>query len=324
MIRLMIAGVCAVALTACTSGGESAPPPSSTSSTAPSGPATRPVDTANITAAAAFGDLTEVDLCEFLRPTDLLELGETRVGTPAAFDVCAIEVVEPDNTRATVYAGHFFEVQAQPTRTPTSTVPGGVRVYAGAGGDCRTDILFPDNVGLSVWAEMDTQFTADMCPLVTRAVEGVTGRLTGGIVSTRKITPNSLARADACAAFPADLPGFDPTRQFLHTKHWCSTPRGDGKNPYASLTLAVGYAPVAEMTTVAETIDGRATVIKKFPGQQDDGAFYCFASTAHQPIEIKDLPGASEYAMVEVWLPADDRCAKAKEIATQVWPKLPR
>ncbi|HVK24839.1 MAG TPA: hypothetical protein VM677_26070 [Actinokineospora sp.] len=324
MIRSWVTAVCAATmLSACTASVEVTSPEAPTTATE-SIPTTRAVDPARVTAEAAFGDLVAVDLCEFLKPEDLREFGETRIGSPGGFDSCVVEVALPDNTRARVYAGSFFDVLDEPSRAPSRTLAGGVRIYDGAGGECRTDIFFPDDVGLAVWAVMPTPPTIDLCPLVHRAVEAMGNRFPTGIVSTRNIASNSLAKVDACAALPADLAGFDPTRESGRAKHSCGSPSGDATTPHVSLTLAAGYAPVADLRTDTATIDGRPTIIHKFPLVTNEGLKYCAASAAHIPIEINDLPGATEYAVVEVWLATDDKCATAKAIAEQVWPKLPR
>ncbi|WP_436501932.1 hypothetical protein [Actinokineospora sp. HUAS TT18] len=323
MIRPLIAALCAATLlSACTETADPTPP--SPTTIAESTPTTRAVDPAKVTAEAAFGDLTSVDVCEFLRPEDLIELGQTRIGVPAAFDACVIEVAAPDNARASIRAGDFFDVRAEPSRAPSRTLAGGVRIYDGAGGSCRTDILFPDNVGLSVQASMSGPPTTDLCPLVRKAVDAMGTRFAAGIVSTRKVSSDSLARLDACAVLPADLPGFDPTRQTLRARHWCASPTGDATTPYVSLTMALGYPPAADPTATTKPIDGRPTVLQRSPAGKTGSLHQCTVSTAHHPIAVKDLPGATEYAILEVWLPTDDRCATAEAIAAQVWPKLPR
>ncbi|MBC6447014.1 hypothetical protein [Actinokineospora xionganensis] len=279
-----------------------------------------------MTAAAVFGgDMLGVDvstdMCAFLRPEDLQDLGAAKIADPQGFARCAIEVAAPAGP-STIYAGRFFDVAAKPVKGPPKTLAGGLKEYGGGSArNCASQVVFPDNVGLRVYATGP----ADPCPLVRRAIDAMIGRFDDGTAPPRPVPANSLERLDACSLLPADVskavPGASPGREPQLDRHICSS--GPSFRAYGVLALVVGYPPAAGGASVGEVIAGRQTVVATRP-RADGGKFYCEARTSVRPLDNKDLPGAMEYAVAEVgWFTEPEDCSAAKALAGMLWPALP-
>jgi hypothetical protein len=334
-MRTSLLAACAIAgltLTACAADGGTETPPASSATAPPMtsssvAPKPRTVDPANMTAAAVFGgdmlgvDVT-TDMCEFLRPDDLNDLGTSRVADPHGFARCAIEIAAPAGPN-TVYAGRFFDVAAKPVKGAPKALAGGLKEYGGgSAGGCASQVVFPDNVGLRVWAAGSA---ADLCPLVRRAIDAMAGRFDDGTVQPRPVAAGSLARLDACALLPADVskvvPGAKPGREAQLDRHVCSS--APSNKAYGVLALVAGYAPLADGASVSEVVNGRQTIVAT-RARDEGGKFFCEASTSVRPLENKDLPGMAEYAVAEVvTFTAPKDCSAAKALAEVLWPTLP-
>lgn len=336
-MRISLLAACAIAgiaLTACGADIGNETPPASSATVPPAAstptsvaPKPRAVDPANMTAAAVFGgDMLGVevttDLCEFLRPADLEALGTARVADPQGFARCAIEIAAPAGP-STVYAGRFFDSVAKPVKGEPKALAGGLKEFGGGtAGGCATQLVFPDNVGLRVWA---TGPGADLCPLVRSAIDAMVGRFADGTATPRPVPAGSLARLDACALLPADVskavPGARPGREAQLDRHVCSS--APSNKAYGVLALAVGYAPVADGRSVSEVVGGRPTVVST-RARAEGGKFFCEASTSVRPVENKDLPGVAEFAVAEVVTFTEPKdCSAAKALAEVLWPTLP-
>jgi hypothetical protein len=331
-VSLFVVGVAVVlCLTACSEEVASSPPASTSAaeSSAPSSSGSKPrsVDPANMTAAAVFGgdmlgvDVTS-DMCEFLRPDDLKDLGTPKLDDPKGFDRCAIRITGGASP-GTVYAGRFFDVKAKPVKGAPKALAGGLKEYGdGSAGGCASQIVFPDNVGIRVWAAAPA---ASSCPLVRRAIDAMVARFDDGTAQPQPVAAGSLARLDACVVLPANLskvvPGAKAGREAQLDRHVCSS--APSNKAYGVLAFVAGYAPVADSASVSEVIYGRQTVIAK-RARDEGGRFFCQASTSVRPLTNKDLPGMAEFAVAEVVTFTEPKdCATAKALAEVLWPLLP-
>ncbi|PPK68426.1 hypothetical protein V5P93_004466 [Actinokineospora auranticolor] len=297
--------------------------------------ARRPVDATHLTAAAVFGDLESVDLCQFLKPRDIADFGAAVPDDPAAFDVCAMTFIrDVDRVLVRVRVGPFQRDGRPALRS--QALAGGVRkdVVGEDDEQCLAELVFPDGPVLQVAAGADRNsfggsrgVTASKCPLVDTAIDAMARRFPLGLPSARTFGPGSWHRAHACDLLRPDLvariPGLAGKQPEQSAAGHACVVRGDGVE--ARFRFAAGY-PLLPTGNLAVTIAGRESVTDDLPRPSRDRTSWCQVSTAHIPHEIPDLPGTSEYAAVEVQVAADRRdtaCAESRALAEGVWPGLP-
>jgi hypothetical protein len=324
LAAVLVSSACTVTVPGSAAVSPTTPPPTSAA------PRTKPVDPQKMTAEAVFGDLLFVELCDFLEPEDLKSFGKAEYVVGAAFDACGIDITRADGSVLEVTVGDLdFGLGSS---DPESTdLAGGLRSVPldKRPGSCVVSVEFPDDVSMSVDV-YGPDATDDVCPVVHKAIEAMVGRFPEGIVSTREIPSNSLARVDACAVLPesaaADVPGIRKTGEHeVLTKHVCEIGSSSDSAPYLSLQMLVGYPPPSD-EYATETIAGRKTLVYQAKDEPENGLVTCSVITDHQRIDTRGLVGTRELAVVSVWVKEADAqrgCPQGKAIAAKVWPKLP-
>jgi hypothetical protein len=332
-VGALAAGVLAVALTAgcATTISGTAVPGSGGAPAKTSGPSTKPQEP---TAADSLGDLTTIDPCSLTDPGVFDGFGTAKLGVPDSLHDCLVEIKTSAKSPVTLYVGGLDRTERYPDAAgkKSKDLPGGLRVvdYESEATRCEQLLIFPDDITMSVYAALDDGEEPRLCDMVTagmdKAVEVVRDR---GV--THYVFPSgSLGSIDPCAVVPPEAtepaPGLGSAKpESWPARHSCFWASADG-NTRIRVNFLIGRPIEANGRGSREvSIAGRTTVVYQTP-VSGDGVF-CSAETSHIPFAVKGQSGLVEAANLFVRLPEgqmDAACKAAEEVATAVWPKLPK
>lgn len=283
------------------------------------------------TAERLLGDLTSVDPCGQVRPTDLAAFGEASVAPVESFDYCLLKL-SADGVVLDVMAGGLDRVRHEAVFDGPVVPYRELRIAEIRGGDaqCQRGLVFADLVALNVSVDNDPDgdvAAARLCEVADVVVRAVADRVLEGGVAHRRFAAKSLGPVHACRglsdATVARLPGLAGAEAWPYPAgHQCRwSADGTMTPPRVRVLHSVGKPaePDGDRSR-REDLAGRPTVLS---GLTTSSYVLCGAETSHIPFE----DGLRELALVTVALPTgatvDDACAAVRVVAAEVWAGLP-
>ncbi|HEU5470049.1 MAG TPA: hypothetical protein VFV67_05300 [Actinophytocola sp.] len=285
-----------------------------------------------LTAKAALGDFATIDYCSLTDANAVPQrLGSVAVLPRGAYDECRLSV-QKDGVDTEVRLGSLQEEDHLTNSEYTldgRVLPRGLRVYRGTetGGKvlrCVLYLRFADRILLTIdtWTR---EPGGDRCAVADAVLAIAVDRAAAKRVRHHDVGARTLFRTDACDMLSVEvvrartgLPDLLASRSLTrHVCRWYHAYPGD---------VAVDlYLGPAESTwtgdTVEETLAGHRTLVTaSFVGR--DGVAVCAVETS---IVAVPRPAVNESAVlwVELPRPATDACRPARELASEVWAKLP-
>ncbi|MGW0516317.1 hypothetical protein [Crossiella sp. NPDC003009] len=276
-------------------------------------------------AGAPAPDWPRLDPCSLVAPEALSRFGTQVPGPELNFDDCrfALRNGVAELTVTLASGGRLASANAADQLGFELVERDGVRVgRAKAVADsCGSVVLLPDLRYVTVDV---SGADAQLCEVAEAAAESVRTVLRAGGVRTRAYPPNSLAGVDPCPLVPAGLaakvPGIDtPQPNGDGNRHVCQWGGRHPDSPSLLVTFSV-VDPDPATPAAEERIGGRDSLVRAQPA---GGGLppSCRVDTRH----IRFGQNYLENARVAVYsaLPAEENCPLAREVATEVWPKLP-
>jgi hypothetical protein len=320
------------------------------SSESRSSPGTAPASSASTSTTATAGLITltdrrTVDPCGLVPLSVLTRFGRVQRGQSGEGGLLACDIYITS-------AGHGETgVRKQIDATPTSTrdiqlhdlvveqIPGGLRTVRprfentqDAEG-CVHEVDFADGSAVSVVAFEPSNLAADVFCMIGKAtLAAVVATLRNGHIQRRHWPAGTLAsRPDLCGMVPPKVRALVPG---LGSAGLLASPGGAtciwNANNRVSLTWGIGAVPIglassANVPSPYEQhvkIAGRRTTLDSVvPGR-------CTAMTLGKPLDVVGFDGKpyQEQAIVVVYADRSptDLCASTRNVATRIWPKLPR
>jgi hypothetical protein len=282
----------------------------------------------------ALGDYPSLDYCSLMDQKSFPQrLGLVAVYPRGSYDYCVFSV-QKSGTEARVQIGYLEDQEtisgADHTVDRRRTPPRGLEVHRGTEDNdvCVRYLRFTDDLLLTVVASIDdVQTSRDLCEIADATVDIVIDRLVARKVKHYEFAEKALGRVDACDLVPAQVVGTKigaagatplkfPSR---HVCHWTGPARD---SPIARLYVAPGESSYDPDHSKDEQIAGRRTTVTLTPIDADDVAL-CQLETSEpgwpqQPV--------AEFVLIEVVVlgKEKDACGPARELAKEVWAKLPR
>jgi hypothetical protein len=288
-----------------------------------------------LTSQRALGELTTIDYCSLVEARALpRDLGQLVLNPKPSFDFCGFKL-KAQGIEVEVEVGFLDDADTlhgvDRTTDRTKHPPRGLQVQRGTEQKdlCVRYLLFTDEISITVSADSyvgDSPGQGDWCPIADATLGIAVDRVVAKKVRHYEFGAKSLGKVDACDLVPANLVATRigaPTATVLkypsgHECHW--TGSGDD-TPDAHLYFGHNDSSFDPDSTKEETLAGQHTYVT--PDNTDQDAAFCQVSTDH--IDSPQL-GVKEQVRVEVVVPGKgkDACAPARELAKEVWAKLPR
>lgn len=286
-----------------------------------------------LTSERALGEYATIDYCSLVDEHALpATVGQVVLSAKPWFDYCAFKV-RSEGVDAEVDVGFLDDEETldgvdrapDPRRDP----PRGLTVQRGTEDrmECVRYLSFTDEVSITVQADSygdELGRGGRWCPIADAVLDVVIVLVLAKRVRHFTFGGASLGRVDACELVPADLVATrigtaKATVLRYPSGHECHWEAKEPDGPGAHLYFGQGDT-TADETTKDETIAGRTS---RVTGYQDGDFSSCVIETDH--VFSPEL-GASEQVRVEVGLPdqSKDLCGPARELAKEVWAKLPR
>ncbi|HEU5470051.1 MAG TPA: hypothetical protein VFV67_05310 [Actinophytocola sp.] len=287
------------------------------------------------TAAGLLGELTTIDPCSLTDTKDLSSFGTVEVGEPDSLDDCLIEIKTSAPVPVALYVGGLDRSESWPEINVKRgrDLANGLKVVEYDTDDtyCNHLVVFPDGITLSVNASIYEGTERRLCDIVTSAVDTAVEAIKDGDVRHRDYARNSLGRIDPCELVPdaavAAVPGLGTSvrPKDYPAEHGCAWTAADNSVRLRVMFIA-GQPPKPTGEGAGESqVAGRASVLSPTP---EAGAYvFCGQQTGHIAFRAEGQSGLVEIAAVFVRMKEgqiDAACKAATDVATLVWPKLPR
>lgn len=329
LLAFVLVSGCATAIsgtprTPAGAGADSRPRSSSSSSAKPS----------EGTAAGMLGELTTIDPCSLTDTRKLASFGNAEPGVPDSLDDCLIEVKTSAPEPVELYVGGLDRTESWPDINvkPATDRQHGLKVveYDSDSTYCNHLLVFADGITLSVNAAVYEGEEPKLCDIVQAAMNTVVDVLGGGDVKHRSFARNSLGRVDPCGLVPvtalAAVPGLGSVRpKDYPAQHGCAWTAPDN-SVRLRIMFTAGEPPKPTGDGAKEaTVAGRASVLSPTP--RAGSYVFCAQQTGHIPFRAGGQSGLVEIAAVFVRMKEgqlDAACKAATDVATAVWPKLPK
>lgn len=284
-----------------------------------------------LTAKQALGDFASINYCSLLDPRPVpADLGTIVLDPRRAFEFCAFKVRTSSGTEVEVRVGYLDDPDTiegvDRTEDRSKTPPRGLKIERGEEDDeaCVRHLRFVDDIWLTIGAQPESG-KGDWCPFADTTVDSVIRHLVAKQVKHFSFGDKSLGKLDACDLVPAAVVnarmGFkDSAMLRFPTGHACIW-NGRGKDDaIVRLFLGDGDGTYDLDNSKDETLAGRHSYVT--PVDTDDEHSGCDVETSH--VDSPDL-GEQERVVLEVDLAGKgkDACGPGRELAKEVWAKLP-
>ncbi|GAB1509832.1 DUF3558 domain-containing protein [Actinophytocola sp. KF-1] len=286
-----------------------------------------------LTAEAAFDDLTTVAPCSLTDPEAFAEYGTPEFATPESFDYCAIRINTDGEADVVISVGAFGVLSAQPELEGKRVKDVDEGLWVGQQDDspsfCSQLLVFPDGVTMQVSGSV-YDGSADTCPMVETGMDYAIDVILDRDVEHRDPQNDSLITVDPCSLVDDDdvaaVPGLEGANRpdeypGRHTCFWEQSPDSP-----VTVRVAFGAGPEPEVygDGTEGLVAGRQTVTNKYTqvGAHD----YCAVETGHLPFTEIESEDVVEVASVFVRMPTGqvaEACTAATAVAELVWPELP-
>ncbi|WP_024874724.1 hypothetical protein [Saccharomonospora piscinae] len=276
-------------------------------------------DVAPLTSDIALGELAAVDFCSLFDEAHLAE-GDRVEWTFPGMNFCTVWVETPATT-AYVELGNLQRGQWVMPPDETTDLPRSVllRRYE-EDSQCVRTFLFDDGVSLEVSTSLDDDVedaAAVRCRVAEAVTEGVRAAVYGERARLLPTPSGSLSGQRMCELMPVADVGELTGQELLQLE-----PPGGHRCAWATPMLESAYFVELELvseiddphTAYPHTVGGRPTWV----AEDTDG---CLVTTPHTPLD--DDPTVWEIVTVGAHVPDEDQCGPAKELAKEVWPRLP-
>jgi hypothetical protein len=286
-----------------------------------------------LTSQRALGDYPSLDYCSLMDQNAFPKrLGLIAVYPHGSYDYCLF-TVQQSGTEAKVQIGNLEDQKtiSDADHAVDRRLPQGLEVHRdttrGKLGGCVRYLRFTDSLLITVVASMsDPQTSRDTCEVADATMDIVINRVAAKKVRHYEFAANALGRRDMCDLVPAQLVGakIGTAGAMLlkfpsgHVCQWAGPAR---ESPVARLYVAPGESTYDPDRSKGEKIAGRDTTVTLTPiaGPRTR----CQLETSEpgwpqQPV--------AEFVLIEIAVPGaqKDACGPARELAGEVWPKLPR
>jgi hypothetical protein len=284
-----------------------------------------------LTAQQALGDYASVNYCGLLDTTPLPDnLGSLIRAPKPAFEYCAFAVRE-SGIEVDVRVGYLDDsvtmAGADHTEDRSKTPPRALKVERSteSGAACVRYLRFVDDMWLTIQA-IAASGKGDWCRIADATVDEVIRRLVAKQVKHFSFSEKSLGKIDACDLVPASTVGAkvgmaNGTAMRFPAHHACYWTGSKKTDPIARLFFGKAATSYDIDHTKEETLADHTSYVT--PLAPDADYSYCSVETNH--IDSPDL-GTKELALIEVELggKGNDACTPARELAKEVWAKLPK
>ena len=286
-----------------------------------------------LTSERALGDIPSLDYCSLMDQRAFpQQLGLVAVYPRGSYDYCYF-TVQKSGTEARVKIGYLEDPETisgtdhavDRRRNP----PRGLEVHRGTEDDqaCVRYLRFTDDLLLTVVASIDDRSSRDLCEVADATVDIVIDRVIAKQVKHYEFGEKSVGRLDACGLVPAELVGAKiGTARAAPLKfpsgHVCHWTGPEKESAVARLYVTPGESSYDVELSKEETFAGRRTVVTPQTFDQDDVAMCQVETDLFAPSK----PPPAEFVLIEVLVlgKEKDACGPARELAREVWPKLPR
>lgn len=278
----------------------------------------------------ALGEFASINYCSLLDTTPLpADFGAMVLAPKPTYEYCRFKVrAGGDDVEIRVgYLDNSETIEgAQRTEDRSKTPPRGLVIQRGEEDDhaCIRYLRFADDIWLTIGATTESR-KGDWCKIADATIDAVIRRVIAKQVTHFSFGDKSIGKLDACDLVPANVVnakiGVEKgTAQRFPTGHACYWTGKSAADPIARLFLGAGESSYDPDNTKEETLAGRPTSVT--PLETDGEYSACDVETSH--IKSPEL-GGEELIVVEVDLEGDgkDACAPAREIAKEIWAKLP-
>jgi hypothetical protein len=281
----------------------------------------------------ALGDYPSLDYCSLMDQKAFPQrLGLVAVYPRGSYDYCFF-TVQKSGTEARVEIGYLEDQKTirgtdhavDRRRNP----PRGLEVHRGTEDDqaCVRYLRFTDDLLLTVVASIDDQASRDLCEVADATVDVVIDRVVAKQVKHYEFAESSAGRLDACGLVPAGVVGAKiGTARAAVLKfpsgHVCQWTGPEPQSAEAWLHVTPGESSYDVELSKEETLAGRRTVVTPSTFDEDDLAMCQVETDLSAPAK----PPPAEFVLIEVLVlgKEKDACGPARELAGEVWPKLPQ
>ncbi|CAM3599971.1 hypothetical protein KIPE111705_16255 [Kibdelosporangium persicum] len=318
---IFVALLCAVA---CTS--EPAPPPPPPAPTTVTSVAAVP-PTGGIAVTAE--QLAQADPCALMNQDSLAKFGRVSMNIGIAFTECEMTVVMARHDQATVQVAFRFAPPAG--AKPISR--NGITFHGDEDTNwCRRYIVVSEQSTIFVAASR-APVRGPACEFADAVVDGMVPQLARGELKPAEVSPDSLARHDACHVIEFTeirrVLGRDPVKLTpAYNRQTCTIDTGGPADPSLLVTFVRGHRPeVDEKTDRAITIDGREAVTDTWAGSGSGANRHvpsCSAELAYRPLDRPMGTKTVERLRVSVYreAPEDTNCQPATDLTAAALRKL--
>lgn len=289
-----------------------------------------------LTAKRALGEFASIDYCSLLDTTPLpADIGPVTTAPRPAYEYCLFQV-RVSGFEADVQVGFLDNSDTiegtERTEDRGKTPPRGLTIERGPddSDECHRHLRFIDNIWLTISVGTVSVAGAqagkgDWCRVADATIDVVIRRVLAKQVRHYSFADKSVGRLDACDLVPASVVNArvgikDGTALRFPTGHACYWTGRASTDPIARLFLGHGNSTSDHNTKEEILAKRRSYVTPYYP--HDNEYSLCDVETNH--IDSPDL-GYKELVVVEVALGGKDKdaCAPARELAKEVWAKLP-